>query len=160
MTSLVSPEKIKLFLKKTLRLKVKPWRIALSLALGVFIGLSVPIGLQTIVATPIALLFQCNLPLTLTATLVSNPVTVVPLYLLYFRIGEFLTSIQIPMILIDNVMQSPTFDNISQLSIDAVFIFFVGSLLIGIIGGIFTYFISLRIIIWYRIKRGINTEGV
>jgi hypothetical protein len=149
-----------LFLKKTLRLKVKSREIAFSLALGVFIGLSVPIGLQTIVAAPIALLFQCNLPVTLTATLISNPVTVVPLYYLYFQIGEFLSSINIPGELITNVIQSPTFDNISKLSVDAVLLFFIGSVLIGITGGLFTYFASFRLINWYRTKRGISIDGV
>lgn len=149
-----------MFLKKTLRLKVKSREIAFSLALGVFIGLSVPIGLQTIVAAPIALLFQCNLPVTLTATLISNPVTVVPLYYLYFQIGEFLSSINIPGELITNVIQSPTFDNISKLSVDAVLLFFIGSVLIGITGGLFTYFASFRLINWYRTKRGISIDGV
>ena len=148
--------KIKDFLRKTLRLKVKPWRIALSLALGVFIGLAVPIGFQTIIATPIALLLQCNLPITLTATLVSNPVTVVPLYFFYFRLGEFLTKIQISTELISQALDTPTFHNISQLSGDAILLFFVGSVLVGVTGGVITYFTSYRLIVWYRHKRGLN----
>ncbi len=152
--------RVKEFLRKTLRLKVKPWRIALSLALGVFAGFAVPIGLQTIFVTPIALLLQCNVPLTLTATLVSNPLTVVPLYYLYFRIGESLTSIHVSGELLAKVMESPTITNISQLSFDAVILFFVGSVLIGIIAGLITYLVSLRLIIWYRLKKGINLNGI
>lgn len=144
------------FLRKTVRLNVPPWRIAMSLALGVFAGFAIPIGFQTIFITPIALLLQCNLPIALTASLISNPVTVVPLYFLYFQIGEKLTRIKISGELLSKVMETPSFSNIAQLSTDAVILFFVGSVLIGLTAALITYYISIKMIIWYRTKRGIT----
>lgn len=59
-----------------------------GVATGLFCGL-IPGPLQMIGAGIIAILFRVNLPIALLATLYTNPITIVPLYLVAYRIGSF-----------------------------------------------------------------------
>ena len=59
-------------------------------AIGVFCGL-IPGPLQMLGAALLCLGFRANLPLALVSTLYTNPLTIVPLYLVAFRIGSWLT---------------------------------------------------------------------
>ena len=60
-----------------------------AVAAGMFCGL-IPGPLQMIGAAACALLFRVNLPLAMLTTLYTNPVTLVPLYLLAYQIGRLL----------------------------------------------------------------------
>lgn len=60
--------------------------VAGGVAVGLFCGL-IPGPLQMVCATLMALLLRVNLPVALFATLYTNPFTIVPLYLLAYRIG-------------------------------------------------------------------------
>jgi len=60
-----------------------------GLGVGLFCGL-IPGPLQMIGAGIAALLLRVNLPLALITTLYTNPVTIVPLYLVAYKIGRFL----------------------------------------------------------------------
>jgi hypothetical protein len=59
-----------------------------GVAVGLFCGL-IPGPLQMLGAAIGALLFRVNLPLALAATLYTNPLTIVPLYLVAYEIGSF-----------------------------------------------------------------------
>jgi uncharacterized protein (DUF2062 family) len=59
-----------------------------GVATGLFCGL-IPGPLQMLGAGVIAILFRVNLPLALLATLYTNPITIVPIYLVAFRLGSF-----------------------------------------------------------------------
>lgn len=70
------------------------WRLtrhsaAGGVAVGLFCGL-IPGPLQMIAAVFVAILFRVHLPLALFVTLYTNPLTIVPLYLLAYRIGRFI----------------------------------------------------------------------
>ena len=60
--------------------------VAGGVALGLFCGL-MPGPLQMISAALLAVLLRVNLPVALLTTLYTNPFTIVPLYLLAYRIG-------------------------------------------------------------------------
>lgn len=60
-----------------------------AVAAGLACGL-IPGPLQMIGAAICALVFRCNLPLALFVTLYTNPLTIVPLYLLAYQIGRLL----------------------------------------------------------------------
>lgn len=60
-----------------------------GVAAGLFCGL-IPGPLQMIGAAACALFFRANLPLALLTTLYTNPLTIVPLYLLAYQIGRLL----------------------------------------------------------------------
>lgn len=59
-----------------------------GVAAGLFCGL-IPGPLQMLGAGIGAILFRVNLPVALLTTLYTNPITIVPLYLLAYQIGRF-----------------------------------------------------------------------
>lgn len=64
--------------------------VAGAIATGLFCGL-IPGPLQMIAAAVACLLFRVNLPLALLTTLYSNPLTIVPLYVLAYAMGAMAT---------------------------------------------------------------------
>lgn len=61
-----------------------------AVAAGLFCGL-IPGPLQMLGAAICALIFRVNLPLAMFVTLYTNPFTIVPLYIVAYAIGRFLT---------------------------------------------------------------------
>jgi uncharacterized protein (DUF2062 family) len=64
--------------------------VAGGVAIGLFCGL-IPGPLQMISAALLAILFRVNLPVAMFTTLYTNPFTIVPLYLLAYEIGIWVT---------------------------------------------------------------------
>jgi uncharacterized protein (DUF2062 family) len=63
--------------------------IALGLAIGVFFGFLIPVA-QILFAAIIAIVLRANIPAAALATLVTNPFTFAPIYLLAYRVGAAL----------------------------------------------------------------------
>lgn len=145
-------ENFKALFQKIISLKISSPKIALSIALGIFIGLALPIGLQTIAILPLATLMGCNIFLASGAALISNPITVFPIYYSAIKLGGYLTGIQLSWKRIDAAISNPTWSNISTLGNDGLVVFFTGSIIEGIIGAILFYFISLFFVKKWRSK--------
>ncbi len=64
--------------------------VAGGVAIGLFCGL-IPGPFQMISAALLAILFRVNLPVAAFTTLYTNPLTIVPLYLLAYEIGRWVT---------------------------------------------------------------------
>src|SRR5919107_3047635 len=78
-------------LRRLLALDDPPERTALAFAVGVFIAFSPFLGLHTIAATALALLFRFNKVAIYTGTFVNNPfLTLVPIILASYAVGAFL----------------------------------------------------------------------
>jgi uncharacterized protein len=63
--------------------------IAIGLAIGVFMGLLIPLA-QIPFSAALAVLLRANLPIAIVSTLVTNPFTFAPLYYFAYRIGAAL----------------------------------------------------------------------
>jgi uncharacterized protein len=75
--------------QKIMRLKASPHSIALGLAIGIFCGALPIMGIQSIAAAPLALLFRANIPASLLGVWWTNPVTFIPIYYLEYLLGGF-----------------------------------------------------------------------
>jgi uncharacterized protein (DUF2062 family) len=64
-----------------------------AVAAGMFCGL-IPGPLQMLGAAICAVIFRINLPLAMFVTLYTNPLTIVPLYLIAYQLGRWLTGDQ------------------------------------------------------------------
>lgn len=62
-------------------------KIAIGLAIGVFCGM-IPGPLQMISALALTILLRVNLPMALVGTFLTNPLTIVPLYILAYMVGQ------------------------------------------------------------------------
>lgn len=78
-------------LRNILALDDSPHAIALGVAIGLFFGLTPTVGIQTLfILATVALtrrLFYFNAAAAMAATYVSNPITMVPLYYFWYRLG-------------------------------------------------------------------------
>lgn len=65
-----------------------PQRVAAGVALGVFIGFTPTLGLQTVIYVVLAALLPVNKLAGFPAIFISNPLTAVPLYYAAWRLGD------------------------------------------------------------------------
>ena len=71
--------------------RLRPEPTARGLAIGLFMGIFIPLG-QIVFAAVAAIALRVNLPIALAGTLISNPFTTLGIYYLSYRIGEFITA--------------------------------------------------------------------
>ena len=71
-------------------LDVDEFALARGVAVGLLIGLTPTVGIQTPLLLAASLLFRANFPAAFMASWVNNPLTVAPLYFVIFRLGEYL----------------------------------------------------------------------
>lgn len=75
--------------------------VALGLAVGVFFGLLLPVA-QIIAATVAALLLRAYIPAAVGSTLITNPITVAPLYYAAYHLGAWmLRQAEVPLATVD-----------------------------------------------------------
>ena len=82
-------QKLKRFIVlRVLHANDPPHALALGLAIGVFVAITPTIGAQMVIAAAIAASFRANKILAMAAVWISNPVTMVQIYYVNWRIGQ------------------------------------------------------------------------
>ena len=143
------------------QIKEPPHRIALSFALGVFMGMSPLLGLHYIGGVLLAMLFRLNKLVAIIGISVNNPWTIVPISTFCVWIGAKLLGIKqvLPEVdwgsisLSSIVMQFTSLENLTNLIKELwplLAAFFAGSFLICTIAAIVSYFIMLELVNKYR----------
>ena len=132
-----------------------PHYVALGLAIGVFVAATPTVPFQTAIALVLAYILRGSAIAAATGTWVSNPVTIPFIYLEGFKTGSYLFGIS------NNCGE--TCKSISELlnqGLNVASATILGSLIIGIPGGIVTYFIARMIIIniHFRKKTSSGTD--
>ncbi|WP_422822297.1 DUF2062 domain-containing protein [Vreelandella andesensis] len=69
-----------------------PESVSRGFAIGIFYGLTPTVGVQTLLVLTSCLILRGNFPMAFTATWVSNPLTLVPLYWMFENIGSLFIS--------------------------------------------------------------------
>src|SRR3989339_698077 len=72
------------------RLQEDPRRIAAGMALGVFIGITPTIPLHTVIVLSLAALLRVSPVTAFIGIQIGNPLTVVPIYIACYKLGQFL----------------------------------------------------------------------
>ena len=135
-----------------LTLDLTSHKISQSLAVGIFIGLTIPMGLQMIAVLPLVFLFRCNLPLACGATLISNPFTILPIYITAVFIGERVTGIKISLREINYVINNPTINNFWNIGYNTLMVLVSGTVVIGMVFSVLVYYLALHLITKHREK--------
>lgn len=136
-------------LRQILTIKESPHKIAIALAVGVFIGMSPLLGIHTLLGLAIAWLFRLNRLVTLVGVYVTNPWTVVPIYTFGTWVGARLMDI-------DNIIPEIDWYNITFLGLinefrPLVLPFIAGTTFIGFISAIISYIVIYKAI---KVRRG------
>ncbi|MGC8659555.1 MAG: DUF2062 domain-containing protein [Desulfomonilaceae bacterium] len=145
----------RLFLDPLIRSQHPPWYDARGVFVGLFIGASFPLGTQTICMGVVRLFVKFNLLIAFAFSCVNNPVSVGPLYYLFYLTGSFF--LERPAVknfhefylLISPILQARHYEDALRqfldLSGDILLRWAMGSVTISIPLALIGYFVSLRI---------------
>ncbi len=127
-----------------------PHRVALSLGVGLFIGMSPFLGLHTIIGIAAAWIFKLNKFVTIVGVYVTNPWTIIPIYAFATWFGAKLLNIQ--EIIPDINWAEASLSQIANEMKSLLAPFLLGTTLLGLISGIAGYMIIY--ILMNRYKKG------
>jgi uncharacterized protein (DUF2062 family) len=126
-------------LTNILAVKDSPHRLAMAFSIGIFIGMSPLLGLHTILGLIVAWVFGLNRIVTITGVYITNPWTIVPIYTFSAYIGA--KCLGIKQILPEIDWAHITFSSFAYELKPLLTPFVFGTLLIGFISAVISYFI-------------------
>lgn len=143
------------------REKDPPHKIALGLAMGIFVGFLPIMGIQMAVVTLVALIVRGNLKAALAGVWISNPITFVPLYWANYLFGTlFFPESSVGLKEFGAQMaRVGSFDihairasiaSILNLGADIFIPLWVGSVVLGVVFGVLIYLSTYRWVHYYR----------
>jgi len=135
-------------LREVISTNDSPKKIAVSFAVGVFIGLSPLLGLHTALAIGAVWLFRTNKFVTIVAVYISNPWTAVPIYTFSTWIGTKLLGVDkiIPPLKLHPLSFSYLLHEVSFLFWPFVF----GSTLVALVSAVIGYIIVYHAVVERR----------
>jgi uncharacterized protein (DUF2062 family) len=139
-------ERFSQMLVRMRQLEGNPHKIALGMAIGIFVSITPIIPLQTVVAVVLAFLVRGSKSAAVLGTWLSNPLTIPVVYFANYKLGCLLLGYQ-------KTLDSIAFDSFSQLmemGLEVTWAMIVGGVVIGAILGMVAYFITLRVFITIR----------
>ena len=113
------------------------WRVLIIFAIGVFVAFTPTFGLHTVTCLLLAWIFRVSKPVTLTATFVNNPWTIVPLYGFCLWFGTKITGSEIAVPPID--WHELTLSNVFHVLKPYLWPFVAGTLIAGVIASLAAY---------------------
>ena len=154
------------FIFRVLHVDDTPHRIALGVAVGMFVAWTPTIGFQMVLTVLLATLLRANKLVGVPFAWISNPFTLVPIYYPNYRLGRWLLGHKdVPPTFLDNIPVPVQTDSwvhywIYQVQTwwsrtwDVFMPLWLGSVVVGLVLGIATYFVIRRLAIRRRRRRG------
>ncbi|MCP4675061.1 MAG: DUF2062 domain-containing protein [Deltaproteobacteria bacterium] len=147
-----------------LRQKDTPHRIALGMAMGIFVGLLPIMGVQMAVVAMLALPFRGNLKAAIAGVWISNPITFIPMYWGYYQFGLLFSSTkEIEWERFQGIISeaaewswmsvSQSMNRVVDIGVDILIPMWIGSTILAVVFGILTYFVAFRFVVKYRALR-------
>lgn len=152
---------VRFYALKFKRLRGDPPSLAMGTAIGVLIGISPTIPLHTVAIIGVTLLMRAStIAALISASVISNPLTMAPLYYLCWLIGDLILPGRLNwdriLVVLETLKNTGFMDSlrsVSQLGTDAILVMLSGGLALGLPLAIASYFLSLRFFIAIREKR-------
>jgi uncharacterized protein (DUF2062 family) len=142
--------KLRIFLTENIRklisLRASPHQIALGFALGVFIGIFPTFGLGGVFIFALATIWRFNVPAALIGTFMGNPLFA-PLWI---TLSCLITGISPSEIKVPKEPFHEILKHYSGIGLQ----YLIGNGIVSLVVAILSYFILIRIIQWYRVKKG------
>ena len=145
-----------LFVHKVLHADDPPQSLAMGIAIGIFVAF-LPLFGKTLLCLGLAWMLRANKAVGIPLVWISNPLTAVPMYYPGYRLGCKLLAIPASnqwkeLIKFSGDWQT-TWQNLSDSFNEFVLPLCVGSLLISLLISTICYFVSLKVIEFYRMRR-------
>jgi uncharacterized protein (TIGR03546 family) len=130
--------------KAILALDSHPGHISAGFAVGVFISFTPFFGLHTGLAIAVAFLFRLNKLTAITGSWINTPLTVLPILMASYRLGEFL---------LGKKPQAVSFNTLDWHHLkEYATALFIGSSIIGLASAVIAYFVCYWLIVRFRRK--------
>jgi uncharacterized protein len=153
--SAIIPGVMKSAFRSLLNLDDPPERTALAFAIGIFIGFSPLLGLHTIMAAIISVIWKFNKPAIFTGIYINNPWTLAPIIALSWAVGRFFIGsppVELPHFTLSAMMTSEFWMMIAG-QWQQLIPFAVGAIILSFIGAIISYPLMLYVLRAYRERK-------
>ena len=144
-----------------------PHRLALGIALGMFVGLTPTVGFQMIIVLLLASVVKANKLVGLPMVWITNPLTIPPVYFFNYVLGRYLISswsgghdmsyaqMRELMAKVSGAGFTELFTGHFWREFSGVLMtvgleLWVGSVVVGLLAALIIYLVSFRVINWYR----------
>ena len=144
-------------MRSIFKLNDSPSRLASAFALGVFIAFSPTIGLHTISCLLLAWAFRLSKLVVFTAAFINNPWTMIPMYGFCLWFGMKITGSDAAAPAI--AWKELTFSNAYPVLKPYLWSFIAGTLILGIVAAVLSYFLIYWFVVRYRRAEGTPAEG-
>ncbi len=135
--------------ERMLKLRGNPREIALGFALGVFIGMSPFMGVQTAIAVSLASIFKWNKISSAIGVWITNPVTAPLIYSITYLIGGKLLGIRMAEKLIEGLDTSRILVMLSKAP-EIIWALIIGGVITGLPLAVFSYYFSYSAVRKYQ----------
>ena len=127
-----------------------PEDVAAGWALGMFVGCSIPFGLQLVVSVPLALMMRVSKVGATVGTLITNPLTI---FFIYPAQTWVVYNLLFGNREMGELPKEWTRETVMAMSGPVIASFFLGGLLLALILSPITYFVVKGIVVRYRASR-------
>ena len=149
--------------REVLHLDDPPWRIALALAVGVFISCTPFYFLQTLLAVLIAIVFRLNKAATVAGTWLNLPWLQPLVYAAALKVGTLIVpDAEVAADTLHVLLQQPTafsWDELLALAHGMAVALLAGTTLVGAVAAIATYLVAFRLISARRARTGPKADA-
>lgn len=131
---------------RLMRIEGSPKAVARGLAIGVFVGLLPIVPLHMVTALGLSYLLRGSKVAAVLGTWVSNPLDMVPLYLLVYYLGRAVTPFDIPTLNTSRL-------NIGEImsdGLDLMLVMLTGGLIIAVPAALLTYFLTYQVVVRHK----------
>jgi len=136
---------------KLVTLRTSPRKIAAGLALGIFISYTPTFGCQMALGIGLAALFRVNPIAAVVGVQLTNFATVVPIYILCYKIGSWLVGASVSQsVHFTENSTLGTLLNLGKSGLEWLGLEAVGGVVLGIPSAILAYFLCLWAVVKYR----------
>ena len=142
--------RIRTFIDRVKRLDGDPHYIAMGMAIGIFVGITPTMPFHTVLAVGLAFIFRGSKAAAALGVWFSNPFTAPLFYVGSYKVGIYLLGIgnRVPF----NLKYESLLE-LAHLGINVTIALIAGGILLGIIPGIASYFVTRKIFTTIRSKR-------
>lgn len=141
------------FVDRIKNLEGDPHYVAMGMAIGVFIGITPTIPFHTVLAVALAIVLRGSKAAAALGVWFCNPVTAPIFYWGSYKVGMYLLGNSMPFdVKYESILE------LLELGMDVTIAMIAGGVILGILPGIASYFITRKIITTIRLRRVLKKE--
>ncbi len=147
--------KVREFYTTFISLQGSPRKIAMGMAIGVFIGMTPTIPFHTVLIIGATMIFRQNMTAALLGSWIMNPLTIPFFYVAEYEIGKIILGLQH----LDIVLNAYTLDEILEVGWHIFYPLQVGGVILAPVFAVPAYFITLKAILTVRKRNERNNDS-